>query len=63
MATLEPEPSGLGEALTAPAAAAVALRATRVPQVPQAAPWTVIGQITPGGTADPIAGTGPTASA
>jgi len=43
LAGLAPEPTRLGEALTALAAAAVTLRARVVPHVP---PWTLIGQIT-----------------
>jgi hypothetical protein len=45
IADLAPQPTRLGEALTALAAAAVALRARVAPQVP---PWTLIGQITRG---------------
>ena len=49
---LGPEPTRLGEALTALAAAAVVLRARIVAQVP---PWTVIGQITRGRLVAPAA--------
>ncbi|MGH4011172.1 MAG: DUF6431 domain-containing protein [Pseudonocardiaceae bacterium] len=45
LATLGPEPTRLGEALTALAAAAVAVRARLTPHVP---PWTLIGQFTGG---------------
>ena len=52
LADLSPEPTRLGEALTALAAAAVVLRARVVPHVP---PWTVIGQITHGRLVAPTA--------
>ncbi len=45
LADLAPQPTRLGEALTALAAAAVTLRARVAPHVP---PWTLIGQITRG---------------
>jgi hypothetical protein len=45
LAGLGPQPTRLGEALTALAAAAVTLRARVAPGVP---PWTLIGQITHG---------------
>jgi len=45
LAGLGPQPTRLGEALTALAAAAVTLRARGAPRVP---PWTLIGQITHG---------------
>ena len=45
LATLGPEPTRLGEALTALAAAAVAVRARLTHHVP---PWTLIGQFTGG---------------
>jgi hypothetical protein len=45
LATLGPERTRLGEALTALAAAAVAVRARLTPHVP---PWTLIGQFTSG---------------
>jgi hypothetical protein len=45
LANLAPQPSRLGEALTALAAAAATLRARVAPHVP---PWTLIGQITRG---------------
>ena len=58
MAGLRPEPTPLGEALTALAAAAVTLRARLVPHVP---PWTVIGQITRGRLVTPAAPAAPAA--
>jgi len=45
ISTLAPQPTRLGEALTALAAAALTLRARVVPHVP---PWTLVGQITCG---------------
>jgi len=45
LADLAPQPTRLGEALTALAAAAISLRAQVAPRVP---PWTLIGQITRG---------------
>jgi hypothetical protein len=45
ISTLTSQPTRLGEALTAPAAAAVTLRARVVPHVP---PWTPISQTTHG---------------
>jgi hypothetical protein len=45
LTNLTPQPTRLGEALTALAAAAVTLRARVAPHVP---PWTLIGQITHG---------------
>jgi hypothetical protein len=45
ISNLTPQPTRLGEALTALAAAAVTLRARVTPNVP---PWTLIGQITRG---------------
>lgn len=45
LATLTPQPTRLGEALSALAAAALTLRAHLAPHVP---PWTLIGQITHG---------------
>jgi hypothetical protein len=52
LAQLTREPTLLGEALTALAAAAVVLQAWVAPQVP---PWTVIGQITHGRLVAPAA--------
>src|SRR5258706_1977995 len=52
LSELQPEPTRLGEALTALAAAAVVLRARIVPQVP---PWTLVGQITRGRLVAPAA--------
>jgi Domain of unknown function (DUF6431)/Homeodomain-like domain len=52
LAQLIPQPTRLGEALTASAAAAVVLRARVVPRV---LPWTVIGQITHGQLVGPPA--------
>ena len=52
LSELQPEPTRLGEALTALAAAAVVLRARVLPQVP---PWTVIRQITRGRLVAPVA--------
>jgi hypothetical protein len=45
LTSLTPQPTRLGEALTALAAAAVTLRARLAPHIP---PWTLIGQITHG---------------
>jgi hypothetical protein len=52
LTNLAPQPSRLGEALTALAAAAVTLRARLAPQI---APWALIGQITRGRLVAPTA--------
>ena len=56
LAGLTPQPTRLGEALTALAAAALTLRARVVPHVP---PWTLIGQITLGRLVSPPVPTRP----